>query len=56
MSAVIHEPFAGQFRDPDSPYLSPGKVGEAFGLRVQELAEGAHVHRNNRQVGRTPPS
>ena len=46
MSAVIHEPFAERFRDPDSPYLSPGKVGETFGLRVQELAEGAHVHRN----------
>ena len=46
MSAVIHEPFAERFRDPDSPYLSPVKVSETFGLRVQELAEGAHVHRN----------
>jgi len=46
MSAVIQAPFADQFRDENSPYLSPGKVGEAFGLRVQELAEAAHVHRN----------
>ena len=46
MSAVLEKPFADRFRDPDSPYLSPAKVGETFGLRVQELAEGAHVHRN----------
>ena len=46
MGAVVGEPFAERFRDSDSPYLSPGKVGEMFGLRVQELAEGAHVHRN----------
>ena len=46
MGAVINEPFAERFRDSDSPYLSPGKVSETVGLRVQELAEGAHVHRN----------
>ena len=46
MSAVVHDPFAEQFRDAESAFLSPAKVSEAFGLRVQELAEGAHVHRN----------
>lgn len=46
MSAVMQEPFADRFREPGSAFLSPGKVGEVFGLRVQEIAEGAHVHRN----------
>ena len=31
---------------PNMPYLSPSKVGDFFGFRVQELAERAHVHRN----------
>lgn len=35
-----------QFRELDKTYLSPALVGEFFGLRVQELAERAHVHRN----------
>lgn len=46
MSAVLREPFVEQFREPNTPYLSPAKVGEFFGFRVQELAERAHVHRN----------
>lgn len=46
MSAVLQEPLAERFRESDSPYLSPAKVGEFFGFRVQELAERAHVHRN----------
>lgn len=46
MSTVLQDPFAERFRDADSSFLSPAKVGEVFGLRVQELAEGAHVHRN----------
>ncbi len=46
MSAVLQEPFAERFREPNTPYLSPAKVGEFFGFRVHELAERAHVHRN----------
>jgi hypothetical protein len=46
MTIVQQEPFAERFREPDTPYLSPSKVGDFFGLRVQELAERARVHRN----------
>ena len=46
MNAVLLEPWTERFREPNTPFLSPGKVGELFGLRVQELAERAHVHRN----------
>lgn len=46
MTTVQQEPFAERFREPDTPYLSPSKVGDFFGLRVQELAERARVHRN----------
>lgn len=46
MSAVLHPPLIERFREPDTPYLSPVRVGEFFGFRVQELAERAHVHRN----------
>ena len=46
MSAVLQAPLAERFREPDTPYLSPARVGDFFGFRVQELAERAHVHRN----------
>ncbi len=46
MNTVQQEPFVERFREPNTPYLSPAKVGEFFGLRVQELAERARVHRN----------
>lgn len=46
MNAVLETPWTERFREPNTPFLSPGKVGELFGLRVQELAERAHVHRN----------
>lgn len=46
METAQQEPFVERFRDPDTPYLSPAKVGDFFGLRVQELAERARVHRN----------
>ncbi len=46
MSSVLQEPFVERFREPNTPYLSPSKVGDFFGFRVQELAERAHVHRN----------
>lgn len=46
MSTVQQEPFVERFRESNTPYLSPAKVGDFFGLRVQELAERARVHRN----------
>lgn len=46
MNTVQQEPFVERFREPNTPYLSPAKVGDFFGLRVQELAERARVHRN----------
>ena len=46
MNSVFQEPWVERFRESNSPFLSPGKVGEKFGLRVQDLAERAHVHRN----------
>ena len=46
MSTVLQQPFAEQFREPDTPYLSPARIGDFFGFKVQELAERAHVHRN----------
>ncbi len=46
MNTVQQEPFVERFREPNTPYLSPAKVGDCFGLRVQELAERARVHRN----------
>ena len=46
MNTVLQEPFVERFRESNTPYLSPAKVGDFFGLRVQELAERARVHRN----------
>lgn len=46
MTAVLPHAFVERFREPDTPYLSPARVGELLGFRVQELAERAHVHRN----------
>lgn len=46
MNAVLQQPFIEQFREPDTPYLSPARIGEFFGFQIQELAERAHVHRN----------
>ncbi|QEE23335.1 DUF2384 domain-containing protein [Rhodanobacter glycinis] len=31
---------------PESPYLSPAKVARTMSLRLQDLADSAHVHRN----------
>ena len=45
-AAVLQQPFVERFREPDTPYLSPTRVGDFFGFRVQELAERARVHRN----------
>ncbi len=46
MALAIPHPFIERFREPDTPFLSPVRVGEFFGFRVQELAERARVHRN----------
>lgn len=46
MTAVLQHPFAEQFREADTPYLSPTRISEFFGFQVQELAARAHVHRN----------
>lgn len=44
--AVLDHPLTEQFREPNTPFLSPARVGELFGFKVQELAERARVHRN----------
>jgi hypothetical protein len=46
MSAELQQPFIERFRESNTPYLSPSRIGELFGFQVQELAERAHVHRN----------
>src|SRR5690606_25875065 len=46
MDAIIDVPFVERFREAETPYHSPAKVGEFMGMQVQELAERAHVHRN----------
>jgi hypothetical protein len=46
MKAALQRPFVEQFRESNTPYLSPSLVGDLFGFQVQELAERAHVHRN----------
>lgn len=46
MNTILQEPFVERFREANTPFLSPAKVGDFFGFRVQELAERAHVHRN----------
>lgn len=46
MALIMDAPFVERFRESETPYLSPAKVGEFMGMQVQELAERAHVHRN----------
>lgn len=46
MGSLISHPFTEQFREPNTPFLSPARVAEFFGLRIQEVAERARVHRN----------
>ncbi len=46
MAFALSPPFIERFREPDTPFLSPVRVGEFFGFRVQDLAERARVHRN----------
>jgi hypothetical protein len=46
MDAVLDKPFVEQFRESNTPFLSPTKVSEFLGWQIQELAERARVHRN----------
>lgn len=46
MEDVLDRPLAEQFREPDTPFLSPSRVGEFFGFQTQEIAARANVHRN----------
>jgi len=46
MSPLFSEPLTERFREANTPYLSPAKVSELFGFRVQDLAGRARVHRN----------
>ena len=46
MLAALSQTFTDRFRESDTPYLSPSRVGDFFGYRIQELAERARVHRN----------
>ena len=45
-ATTLQPPFVERFREPDTPFLSPARVGDVFGFRIQELAERARVHRN----------
>jgi uncharacterized protein (DUF2384 family) len=38
--------FFEQFREADTPFLSPSRVADLLGLESQELARRAHVDRN----------
>lgn len=46
MNAVLWEPITERFREPNTPFLSPKRLGDFFGFQVQEVADRAHVHRN----------
>lgn len=46
MGAILETSLAEQFREPNTPFLSPSLVADFFGFQIQELAAGAHVHRN----------
>lgn len=46
MASTLHAAFTERFREPNTRYLSPEKVGAVFGLQVYELAEHAQVHRS----------
>lgn len=50
MNTATEGRFVERFREPHTTYLSPLRVSEFFGFRVQELAERAHVHRNTPTV------
>ena len=53
MSAIMsfHE-FAQELQEPSHPFISPTRFASAFGLRQQELADLAGVHRAT--VGAAP--
>ena len=39
MTSTLQAAFIERFREPNTPYLSPAKIGDVFGFQVQELAE-----------------
>jgi hypothetical protein len=44
MDATLQQSFTERFSEPNTPYLSPARIGEFFGYQIQELAEHARVH------------
>ncbi|CUJ64157.1 MbcA/ParS/Xre antitoxin family protein (plasmid) [Achromobacter sp. CF-sbj1-Ac2-l] len=46
--------FSEQFRDGNTSFVSPKKLGNLFGFQLQDLADRAHIHRNT--VTRNPRS
>jgi hypothetical protein len=46
MDATLQQTFTERFRESNTSYLSPSRIGEFFGFQIQELAERAHVYRN----------
>jgi len=46
MSVPAGFSLVSRFQEDETPFLSPAKIGEFFGFRIQDLAERAHVHRN----------
>jgi hypothetical protein len=54
MPAVNFPEFAHELKETSHPFISPDRFASAFGLRQQELAELAGVHRAT--VGAAPAS
>lgn len=44
-AAMSFQEFAQELQEPSHPFISPERFASAFGLRQQELAELAGVHR-----------
>ncbi len=46
MKAALYQQLVEEFREPNTFFLSPARVGDFFGFEVHEIAARAHVHRN----------
>ena len=46
--------FSEQFREGNTSYVSPTKLGNLLGFQVKDIADRAHVHRNT--IARNPRS
>ena len=44
-SAMVSD-FVGSIQEPRTPYISPGRLSKALGVKVASLAELTGVHRN----------